>query len=183
MMVAIIMSHWAANDRLFGPVGGKPRGIQNNECHVVSGCTVLSAGVGSSHGDDGGNGDGHTGADDPRHGFRGDVRHAHYAVGHLHPAPTPRQHQTRELIKQATEKFQTQLEQATEKSRKLIKQETKKLTADFKEDTRVTQGKLDKVVTSLSDARKRLARIEGHLGIELPSTTEPESNGDNSEAA
>ena len=90
---------------------------------------------------------------------------------------------TRELIKQATEKFQTQLEQATEKSRKLIKQETKKLTADFKEDTRVTQGKLDKVVTSLSDARKRLARIEGHLGIELPSTTEPESNGDNSEAA
>ena len=101
---------------------------------------------------------------------------------------------TRELIKQATEKsqtqleqatekFQTQLEQATEKSRKLIKQETKKLTTDFKEDSRVTQGKLDKVVTSLSDARERLARIEGHLGIELPSTTEPESNGDNSEAA
>ena len=101
---------------------------------------------------------------------------------------------TRELIKQATEKsqtqleqatekFQTQLEQATEKSRKLIKQATKKLTTDFKEDTRVTQGKLDNVVTSLSDARERLARIEGHLGIELPSTTEPESNGDNSEAA
>ena len=86
-------------------------------------------------------------------------------------------------LEQATEKFQTQLEQATEKSRKLIKQETKKLTTDFKEDSRVTQGKLDKVVTSLSDARERLARIEGHLGIELPSTTEPESNGDNSEAA
>ena len=90
---------------------------------------------------------------------------------------------TRELIKQATEKFQTQLEQATEKGRKLIKQETKKLTTDFKEDTRVTQGKLDNVVTSLSDARERLARIEGHLGIELPSKTDPESNGDNSEAA
>ena len=101
---------------------------------------------------------------------------------------------TRDLIKQATEKFQTQLEQASEKfqtqleqasekSRKLIKQETKKLTTDFKEDTRVTQGKLDNVVTSLSDARERLARIEGHLGIELPSKTEPESNGDNSEAA
>ena len=89
---------------------------------------------------------------------------------------------TRELIKQATEKFQTQLEQATEKSRKLIKQETKKLTTDFKEGTGVTQGKLDNVVTSLSDARERLTRIEGHLGIELPSTTEPESNGDTSEA-
>ncbi len=91
--------------------------------------------------------------------------------------------ETRELITQATDKFQTQLKQETEKSRKLIKQETKKLTTDFKEDTGVTQGKLDKVVTSLSDARERLARIEGHLGIGLPSKTDPESNGDTSEAA
>ncbi len=90
---------------------------------------------------------------------------------------------TRELIKQATEKSQTQLEQATEKFQTQLEQATTKLTADFKEDTRVTQGKLDNVVTSLSDARERLARIEGHLGIGLPSQTEPESNGDNSEAA
>ena len=101
---------------------------------------------------------------------------------------------TRELIKQVTEKFQTQLEQVTEKFQTQLEQvtekfqtqleqATKKLTADFREDTRVTQGKLDKVVTSLSDARERLARIEGHLRIELPSQTEPESNGDNSEAA
>ena len=68
-------------------------------------------------------------------------------------------------------------------NRKLLEQATKKLTTDFKEDTRVTQGKLDKVVTSLSDARERLARIEGHLGIGLQSQTDPESNGDNSEAA
>ena len=86
-------------------------------------------------------------------------------------------------LEQATEKFQTQLEQATEKFQTQLEQETKKLTTDFKEGTGVTQGKLDKVVTSLSDARERLARIEGHLGIELPSQTEPESNGDNSEAA
>ena len=90
---------------------------------------------------------------------------------------------TRELIKQAAEKSQTQLEQATEKFQTQLEQATTKLTADFKEDTRVTQGKLDNVVTSLSDARERLARIEGHLGIGLPSQTEPESNGDNSEAA
>ena len=68
-------------------------------------------------------------------------------------------------------------------NRKLLEQATKKLTTDFKEDTRVTQGKLDKVVTSLSDAREHLARIEGHLGIGLQSQTDPESNGDNSEAA
>ena len=80
--------------------------------------------------------------------------------------------ETRELITQSSND-----------NRKLIQQATTKLTADFKEDTRVTQGKLDNVVTSLSDARERLARIEGHLGIGLPSQTEPESNGDNSEAA
>ena len=80
--------------------------------------------------------------------------------------------ETRELITRSSDD-----------NRKLIEQATTKLTADFKEDTRVTQGKLDNVVTSLSDARERLARIEGHLGIGLPSQTEPESNGDNSEAA
>ena len=66
--------------------------------------------------------------------------------------------ETRELITRSSDD-----------NRKLIEQATTKLTADFKEDTRVTQGKLDKVVTSLSDARERLARIEGHLGIGLPS--------------
>ena len=90
--------------------------------------------------------------------------------------------ETRELITQCTEKFQTQLEQSTEKSRKLIKQETKKLTTEFDKRASVSEGKLD-VVTSLSAARERLARIEGHLGIELQSQTDPESNGDNSEAA
>ena len=90
--------------------------------------------------------------------------------------------ETRELLTQCTEKFRTQLEQSTEKSRKLIKQETKKLTTEFDKRASVSEGKLV-VVTSLSAARERLARIEGHLGIELQSQTDPESNGDNSEAA
>ena len=80
--------------------------------------------------------------------------------------------QTRELITQAGND-----------NRKLIEQATKKLTADFDEQTSVTQGKLDKIVTSLSDARERLARIEGHLRIGLQSKTDPESNGDTTEAA
>ena len=80
--------------------------------------------------------------------------------------------ETRELITQASND-----------NRKLIKQATKRLAADFDKQTSVTQGKLDQVVTSLSDARERLARIEGHLGIKLQSQTDTESNGDNSEAA
>ena len=91
--------------------------------------------------------------------------------------------QTRELITQAGNDNRKLIEQATAKNRKVIEQATAKLTTDFNENTSVTQGKLDTVVTSLSDARERLARIEGHLGIGLPSKTDPESNGDNSEAA
>ena len=91
--------------------------------------------------------------------------------------------ETRELITQATDKFQTQLEQTTDKFQTQLTQTTDRLTSDFKQESRVTQGKLDKVVASLSDARERLARIEGHLGIGFPSQTEPESNGDTSEAA
>ena len=91
--------------------------------------------------------------------------------------------ETRELITQSGNDNRKLIEQATARNSKLIEQATTKLTADFKEDTRVTQGKLDKVVTSLSDARERLARIEGHLGIGLPSQADPESNGDTTEAA
>ncbi len=89
----------------------------------------------------------------------------------------------RKLIEQATAKNPKLIEQATAKNSRLIEQATAKLTTAFDKQTSVTHGKLDKIVTSLSDARERLARIEGHLGIGLPSQTEPESNGDNSEAA
>ena len=89
----------------------------------------------------------------------------------------------RKLTEQATAKNNRLIEQATAKNNRLIEQATAKLTTAFDKQTSVTHGKLDKIVTSLSDARERLARIEGHLGIGLPSQTEPESNGDNSEAA
>ena len=89
----------------------------------------------------------------------------------------------RKLTEQATAKNRKLIEQATAKNNRLIEQATAKLTTAFDKQTSVTHGKLDKIVTSLSDARERLARIEGHLGIGLPSQTEPESNGDNSEPA
>ncbi|MCQ3806031.1 MAG: hypothetical protein OXB92_11845 [Acidimicrobiaceae bacterium] len=80
--------------------------------------------------------------------------------------------ETRSLIAQSTEKLVADID------RRFDKQEAK-----FDKRFDKQEGKLDKVVTSLSDARERLARIEGHLGIESPSQTEPESNGDTSEAA
>ena len=73
--------------------------------------------------------------------------------------------------------------------RRFDKQEAKldkrfdKQEAKFDERFDKQEAKLDKVIVSLGDARERLARIEGHLGIDLPSETDPESNGDTSEAA
>ncbi len=145
----------------------------DNEYHVVSSCAVLSAGVGSSHGDDGGNGAGHTHV----------LVILGTAFGVMFATLTTLMFTSMRLHHRDNTKTRELIAQASNDNRKLIKQATKKLTADFDKQTSVTQGKLDNVVTSLSDARERLARIEGHLGIELPSKTEPESNGDNSEAA
>ncbi len=113
--------------------------------------------------------------------------------------------ETRELIEKATEKLAADVDRRFDKQdakfdERFDKQDAKfderfdkqegKLDRRFdKQDAKFDrrfdkqEGKLDKVVTSLSDARERLARIEGHLGIESPSQTEPESNGDTSEAA
>jgi len=74
------------------------------------------------------------------------------------------------------------------KTRELIaeaRQETRVLIAGSEKDTRKLierQGRehskrLDKVVSSLADARERLARIEGHLGIGPRSADEAESGG------
>lgn len=86
------------------------------------------------------------------------------------------------------------IEQSNSKNRELVEKATEKLAADvkeqFKEQTRVIErnhdkvvGTLGAVVANLSDARERLAHIEGRLGIGIPANADPESNGDNSEAA
>ncbi len=84
--------------------------------------------------------------------------------------------QTRELINQA-------FNSASKENRELIEQATGKLAADFDEHKRVTERNHNRLIASLSDTRERLARIEGHLGIGLHPNKDPESNGDNSEAA
>ena len=50
------------------------------------------------------------------------------------------------------------------------------LLQDFAEHRRTTDKNHDEVTGSLADARERLARIEGHLGIGIP----PNATGSNS---
>ena len=91
--------------------------------------------------------------------------------------------QTRQFITQASKENRELIEQASKENCELIEKATGKLAADLSEHKRVTERNHNRVIASLSDARERLARIEGHLGIGLPANKDPESNGDNSEAA
>ena len=73
--------------------------------------------------------------------------------------------ENRGLIEQAQEEFRGLIEQAQRENRDLIEQAVGKLSVAFEEHQRVTAQNHDTVSESLRDARERLARIEGRLGI------------------
>ena len=73
--------------------------------------------------------------------------------------------ENRGLIEQAQEEFRGLIEQAQRENRDLIEQAVGKLSAAFEEHQRVTAQNHDTVSESLRDARARLTRIEGRLGI------------------
>ncbi len=72
-----------------------------------------------------------------------------------------------------------QIERATDRLSAEMS-EHKQITAD---NHRSTQGRLDRIDGSLSDARERLARIEGHLRISPQPPKEPETRDTGSDAA
>jgi uncharacterized membrane protein len=65
--------------------------------------------------------------------------------------------ENRQLIENAKKENRQLIEDAKKENRQLID----RLSADFEEHKRVTE----RIVISLADARERLARIEGHLGV------------------
>ena len=73
------------------------------------------------------------------------------------------------------------IEAARKETRQLVEGAVGRLSAEFEEHKRVT----DKVVTSLNDARERLARIEGYLRIQAPAptSTDPDPDPDPDAAA
>ncbi len=83
----------------------------------------------------------------------------------------------------------------TRKETRDLIDETRKETRELIDETRKeTRELIDKnrdliernhgvVISMLGDTRERLARIEGHLGIGLPTIDDPETDGNNREAA
>ena len=73
---------------------------------------------------------------------------------------------TRDLISEARQETRDLIAGSEKETRKLIERHSRR-----------HSRRLDKVVSSLADARERLARIEGHLGIGARPEDEAESGG------
>ena len=98
--------------------------------------------------------------------------------------------QNRDLIEEVRNENRDLIEEVRKENRDLLDKATSKLSAEFEEHKRVTERHHDKaernhhkVISSLSDARERLARIEGHLGIGTSASSDSEPGADSSEAA
>ncbi len=92
-------------------------------------------------------------------------------------------------IEAATAEFTRQIGQTNEAVRRLGRA-TDRLSAEMSEHKQITahnhrstQGRLDRIDGSLSDARERLARIEGHLRISPQPPKDPETRDTGSDAA
>ena len=88
----------------------------------------------------------------------------------------------RQVITQESKENRDLVERASKENRDLIERATDRLSAEFEEHKGITARNHEKVTESLSDARERLARIEGHLGIGQPPTSGSDSGGGSSEA-
>ena len=88
----------------------------------------------------------------------------------------------RQVITQESKENRDLVERASKENRDLIERATDRLSAEFEEHKGTTARNHEKVTESLSDARERLTRIEGHLGIGQPPTRGSDSGGGSSEA-
>lgn len=86
---------------------------------------------------------------------------------------------TRQLITDVSKENRDLIDQARKENRDLINGNR-----DLIEKNRdLIERNHGTVISMLGNTRERLAHIEGHLRISRPATDEPESDGDNREAA
>ena len=83
----------------------------------------------------------------------------------------------RVLIERSHNDSRDLIEQSNRENRDLIERSLGKLSAEFAEHKRVTEANHRSTQEQLDDVRERLGRIEGHLGIGMPSKTDdPQSD-------
>ena len=91
--------------------------------------------------------------------------------------------ENRDLIEEARNQNRDLIDEARKENRDLIDEARNQNRDLVEEHKRVTTRNHDKVIGSLSDARERLARIEGHLGVGTSRRNDPEPGAGSSEAA
>ena len=88
---------------------------------------------------------------------------------------TESREEARELIERSETRTRELIEQSEKRTRELIERSQKHidgLGADLAELKRDSKESFREVVRSLADARERLARMEGHLGVGSPRPAE-----------
>ena len=90
---------------------------------------------------------------------------------------------TRELISESNRENRQLIERASRENCELIERATDKLSAELADHRQLSEQRHQEVVRSLGEARERLARIEGHLGIGTPPPHENETGEESGKAA
>ena len=90
---------------------------------------------------------------------------------------------TRELIAESRKENHDLIAESRKENRELIERATDKLSAELAEHRQLSERRHEEVVRSLGDARERLARIEGHLGIGIPPPHQNETGEESGRAA
>ena len=85
----------------------------------------------------------------------------------------------RELISESNKENRELISESHRENRELIERATGKLSAELADHKQLSEQRHQEVVRSLGEARERLARIEGHLGIGAPP---PHENGTGEES-
>lgn len=84
--------------------------------------------------------------------------------------------ETRELIAASNKEIREETRELIAESKQETRELIKGLSAKLAEHRRDTKEGFKEVTRSLADARERLARIEGHLGIGAPLPGEPDGD-------
>ena len=105
------------------------------------------------------------------------------SMRYQHNDSTKTRELTRRLISESSNESRVLIERSSNENRELIERVADKLSAELAEHRQLSERRHQEVVRSLGDARERLARIEGHLGIGMPPPHENETGEGSGRAA
>ena len=105
------------------------------------------------------------------------------SMRYQHNDSTKTREATRELIAESSRENRELIAESSRENRELIERVAGKLSAELAEHRELSERRHQEVLRSFGDARERLARIEGHLGIGVYPPHENEAGSESGRAA